>query len=890
MNRYEFTFALFAALLLLLYLRWQFKSWRVALWLVIPAVAPLYISLERASQFLTYDALVYGIVLESLHLASADMWQWLLGAAKTTTTSLGLLAAIMQHYLPAITETQGKILLKNLHWLTGFVLLLWIHHRLNRDFISESNKKFFFIIFIYTAFLLPTNNIALKVFNYDLLSMLLGILALLYLLTAIKEKSTRAGLAGVIIALLAAQEKLNASVILILALAGYGYLAGWSASGFSHARLLRGILKGTLIAVAVAALCTVMVAAIRHFNTPAGFWESTIDPFTSWGWVIMTYTFGVISGIDNLKVYNLPLLGLSFLISYLVALGILLVEKFFATRPNLLATIGRQLNRANILLAILVLLIGIISTYAVDVYYAPYFPIAPGNYDPPVPIFAGTEIDLHFNVASAWQHRVSFIAYAYAIFVNAVATVYWLSLLAALLVIRLTQRRQKIDLGLELLLTGALLMPLVFGFFQIRVWNRYFNIGLFLLALVISLKVTEALANLSTKKKVAFLGIFAVLLLAEILPFRPLYGAFRPIWAHYDDSAPIKGKLNPAWLGWGEDIMLVGQTLENQCHLSDNNTLNGISCDSITLYWAYPGEWLDEDKEITILPYQKIYDKLAQGEPVYTAANYYLINRSNIIQDDIFPVEVPPDILISFRGYPQTWVYRLDRLKEAGYEFIRPNEPFRLARWQTDEDYCRELVTNSHSSYETAPVSCEVEPRGEFYELWRREKWRLGCPLHPEPVVAEAIEVPFERGRIFWLGNLGAANQRLVIAIYGGQALADQGSFLHTWQYDQPGYERGQPEYSCSTGAPPPGKFQPTFGIGQVWCQPEVFDKIGWATGPERLPQGVVLVQNFEKAALVRDSQGYIHGLVYVLGRASGQYIRLPYAAWVCEGATDSQR
>ncbi|MBN1992351.1 MAG: hypothetical protein JW953_06575 [Anaerolineae bacterium] len=880
MNRYELVFLFLAELSLLLYLRWQCKSWRAALLLAALSLPPLYLSLERVSQFLTYDALVYGIILESLHLASADLGQWLLVAARTTTTSLGLLAAAAQYYAPEMTEIQGKIILKNLHWLTGFILLLWLHYRLRRDFISESNKKFFFVIFIYTALLLPTNNIALKVFNYDLLSMLLGILALLHLVTAIKEKSSRDGLIGIVLAWLAAQEKLIASPILIFALAVYGYLVSQPASKSGYARLFRGVLVGSIVAAAIGIIFTLVVAVIRHFNVPTGFWVGAVRPLTAWAGPIMLYNFGIF-GSDNFRYYFLPLLGLSFLISCLAALGILLADKFFTLRPHLLAIIGRQLDRANILLAILALLVGIAGTYVVDVYYAPYFPIAPGNYDPPVPIFAGTEIDLHFNAASAWQHRVSFIAYAYAIFVNAMPTVYWLSMLAALLVTRLTQQRQKIDLGLELLWTGALLMPLVFGLFQIRVWNRYFNIGLFLFVMVVSLKVTEALTTLPAKKKAAFGGIFAVLLLAEILPFRPLYGAFRPIWAHYDDSTPIKGKLNPAWLGWGEDIMLAGQALENQCHLSGNNTLNGIPCNSITLYWAYPGEWLDENKEITVLPYQKIYDKLASGEPVYTAANYYLINRSNIIQEDTFPAEVPPDVLISFRRYPQTWVYRLDRLKEAGYEFIRPNEPFRLARWQTEEDYCRELVTNSPPA---APVLCEVEPRGEFYELWQREKWRLGCPLHPEPVTTEAIEVPFERGRMFWLGNLSAAGERLVITIYGGQELGEQGTFLHTWQHDQPGYERGQPEYGCSADDPPPGKFQPTFGIGQVWCQPEVFDKIGWATGPEEHPSlGVILVQDFEKAVLLRDNQGYTQGLVYVLGRADGQYIRLPYAAWVCE-------
>ena len=889
MNWYETLLLFLVTILLLIYLHWQFKSWRVAFSLGILSIVPLYFSLERASQFLTYDPIVYGIIQEPLHLASTDLGQWLLGAAKTTTSSLGLFMTILYAYLPEMTETEGKIILKILHWLTGFLLLLWIHQRLNRNFIPESNKKVFFLIFIYSSFLLPTNNIALKVFNYDLLSMLLGILALLYLLVALKNKNSREALIGVAIALLAAQEKLNASPILIFSLAVYGYLSSQSAPKSPYISLLRGILLGITLAVVTAAATTLIVASVRHFNTPPGFWGSTLDPFVSWGWVFLLYTFGI-AGIDNLRAYNLPLLGLSFLTSYMLAFGLVMVDKFFSTRPGLLPRAARQISLGNVILAGLVLLIGIVSTYTVDVYLSPYFPITPGNYDPPSPLFAGTDIDLHFNVASAWQHRVSFIAYAYAIFVNAVPSVYWLGLLAILLLTRFIQSRQKTDLGLELLLTGALFMPLVFGLFGIRVWNRYFNIGLFLLALIVSLKVTEALTNLSIKKQAAFLGVFTILLLTETLPFRPLYGAFRPIWSSYDDTTPIVGKLNPSWLGWGEDIMLASQTIRNQCQLSGNNTLHSVPCDEITLYWTYPGEWLNQDKEISIEPYQNIYNKLAAGETVYTTANYYLINRSNIIQKDTFPLEAPPAFVINFRGYPLTWVYRLDQLKEAGYEFIRVNEPFRLARWNSQEDYCRELVSHRSSSSETSSLSCEVEPVGEFNELWAREKDRLGCPLQAEPVVADALEVPFERGRMFWLGNLGLPNERLVIGIYGGQKLADQGDFSHTWQYDQESYERGQPEYACSVDPPPADRFQPKFGIGQVWCQPEIFEKIGWATAPEYQPeQGNVLVQEFEKAVLVRDSHGYGQGLVYVLGRSDGRYIRLPYETSVCNEAIDSQ-
>ncbi len=868
MNNYETVSLCLATLLALLYVRWQFKSWPTAIFLALVSVPPLYLSLERASQFLTTDATA--IIKEVLYLSTSDMGQWLHGAARTTDTSLGLLMAILYHYLPGMTELQGKILLKNLHWLSGFALLLWIHHLLHRHFVSRSNKYLFFFMFIYTAFLLPTNNLALKTFNYDLLSMLFSLLVFLHILVAIKVRKPRYALLGIVIAYLAAQEKLNASPFLILALAVYAYLACMSSSKFNPIKIGWHLLIGFSVALFTGIISIFIVAIIKHWNVPEGLWESVIDPFVSWAWVVLIILFSF-DDHASLTASGLPLLGLSFGIIYPLSILLFFIDRFFTERPSLLIKLSHQLSRVNIALVIVVFLTGVYGTYWITAYWAPYSPIEPGNYHPPA-AFNGAF--WHFGAASLWQHIISFIAYAYTVLVNAIPSVYWLCFIGTLITARILRQKQRAELSIELLLMAGLLVPLVFGLVQIPVANRYLNIGLLLTTIGIALKTTNSLTALSAAKQAAFGVVFATLLLAEVFPFRPLYAPFRPFWSEYDDNTtPITGKINPSWLGWGEETMLAGQFIEAQCRNADNNTVNGIPCNLITLYVLYWGEWLDEDTQVTAIPSKEALS----SNRSYTPANYYVLNRSIIVQGFPFPFEAKPTFVISFRGHTQAWVYRFDQLQAAGYELIYINGTLQMVQWQTLPDGSKLLAFNNAPSFGSPPTSCEIEPVGVFYELWVRAKNILGCPLYTEPIIPEAIEMPFEKGNILSLDKLGTTNKRLIVPIFGRPEGGRNGAFGWFWQDKQVVDRPGHLEDACAL-APLDGKHQPGSGIGQVWCQPEVFEKIGRAIGPKYQPKsGDVLIQDFEHGVLLRDSEGYRHGWVYLLPRSSRTYIRLPY-------------
>jgi hypothetical protein len=133
--------------------------------------------------------------------------------------------------------------------------------------------------------------------------------------------------------------------------------------------------------------------------------------------------------------------------------------------------------------------------------------------------------------------------------------------------------------------------------------------------------------------------------------------------------------------------------------------------------------------------------------------------------------------------------------------------------------------------------------------------------------------MPFERGHLFWIGNIDVyGNTKQVIATFGGQNEGDRGSWsVHSDTWNGEGI--------CGVPAPPAGLYLPDRGIAKVWCEIDGINQLGYATAlTEFAPnRGVDAIQNFEKAVIFRDSDGYSKGLVYVLLWDSMTYFRVRY-------------
>ena len=165
-------------------------------------------------------------------------------------------------------------------------------------------------------------------------------------------------------------------------------------------------------------------------------------------------------------------------------------------------------------------------------------------------------------------------------------------------------------------------------------------------------------------------------------------------------------------------------------------------------------------------------------------------------------------------------------------------------------------------------VSCANEPQGEFRSLWGKYKDRLGCPHQTDPISGFHAEQQFQNGHMFW-------------SKLGGVYLITIGGNSGTWRLffeDESPWKEGMPQTSCDVEVPP-GLFQPVRGFGGLWCaHSDIREQIGWALGDEGgFQDGIDLIQGFDGGIIFRDSDGYTHGLAYVLFRDDMSFVREGY-------------
>jgi len=190
-----------------------------------------------------------------------------------------------------------------------------------------------------------------------------------------------------------------------------------------------------------------------------------------------------------------------------------------------------------------------------------------------------------------------------------------------------------------------------------------------------------------------------------------------------------------------------------------------------------------------------------------------------------------------------------------------------VARKQTATAQARATATATKGK----TVSCDKSAQGEFADLWRSYKDLLGCPMDTSPLYGQFADMPFEKGHLFWIGNIDVyGNIRQVIVTVGGQNEGDRGSWsIHAETWDN--------EPICNVPSPPDGRYLPDRGIAKVWCEINGINALGYATAPAEFApnRGINAIQNFDKAVVFRDSDGHSRRLVYILFRSSQTYVRV---------------
>lgn len=226
-------------------------------------------------------------------------------------------------------------------------------------------------------------------------------------------------------------------------------------------------------------------------------------------------------------------------------------------------------------------------------------------------------------------------------------------------------REANTSVGLYLALLAGLALPLGFGLlsipFPIPYSSRYMSLGTSLAIIMLVLLLWRRASVMRPAWQYAIAIGYAALFIIELLPFAPMYGAFRPIWLEPSPEAET-GVAVQAWGGWGEEVMLTGEMIFSECGQasapSDAPAWSTQPCEGIRLYSSFPGVWFRSHTDMLNT------SPAVAPRDFNRETDYWVINRTAVIIGWASMPELEPEAVLTYRGYPYAWVYQGSELAE----------------------------------------------------------------------------------------------------------------------------------------------------------------------------------------------------------------------------------
>lgn len=593
------------------------------------------------------------IAFEPVDILNSDMHQWSLGALRTTDLAVGLPMAVVST-LTGFTKDLLVVFAKQLQWMYGVVILLVCAHLLlQQTGLRKSHLTEVLFVFC-SAVIFPVVVLGLKVFNYDSLSMLLGVVAVLIFLKGLAG-DRKSLFIGIVTFALASQEKLIASPLLLMAVVVAGIRAASEkkdcktsvVTGFKYSAL------ASIVASGVFAVSFAIIMLVRWGRMPSYDPVGIMMPLWRALWPFLRGVNFLNPGdsgapTELLGLFPMVIAG-AILFGSLGAGGTLLF-RFFNRSGILKLFIRKNISKISGITVFSCAVIGILSSLCIKGFLYPYFPVQAGGV---IPTHMFNASAVHFNAQSGSGHMFSYIGWAYAHFFVAVPTVWLLAAVFTAFRRIFGLKRNDDDpcfLYRQSLLVMIFLIPALYGLFQVPVSARYLNLYLLLFLLITVTDILKQTLEMRNFHRKLLLGLILCAAFIEIFPFKPLGAAFRPLWLSYSQhymQQPSKGILNPWWMGWGEEVAIAGRKIQSRYRKENGNFSR------VRLYTNYLGNWLRRKPNIPIIQMD------TASSFTYGEHDYYLLNRMGVAQSEYpFPESAMPYMKVEFRGFVQAWVFR----------------------------------------------------------------------------------------------------------------------------------------------------------------------------------------------------------------------------------------
>lgn len=623
----------------------------------------LYFSCSNLNNFLTIDE--NRAILEQADLQN-DILRHLLyfGNARSNYLIMGSMWELTPvKFLtdPFISNIQ---MAKIIHWYTGIILLMVMSYFvviLMRPYLSQTRTD---IVFSSTLIILTSSPLllsALKNYNYDLYSMVFGALSIEILFYALQKQKTAWGLAAISISILASQEKMTAIPVLLVNIIFVGYMIVKK----NNKHYIRNILLysiGSSVMVGMELLgCLIFIDKIlRKGNFPAITLDDVYMPLISL-YTQATQTVG--NPPQNGGWWTIAILSA---ITFCSICGLVLFEiilKRLKLHTDFLN--ARKFIFAGCIMATLV--IGILGTYVVPFAYIE------GAYSDQQNAYIGdsvTTLSFHFNTNSFLETKIRYIVAMFEMVWNSIPTVIlMLPIVICFLYLKKTHGKQTDYMLENSFVIFGVLAPFAYGIISLTPLNRYLNVYVFIIVLVILLLVWKNESYFLKLKNKIWYGI-CICCMIECFAFGPAYTSYWPIWniMPYLETENVPGRMLINWRGgWGEHIYMAGKKIENYCLKND------IPLENVVIYTNYHGSWLNNENELTIkrMPGYRSsetseYPKIDFSKVKLDSTSFFVFSKWGLRWASTqysLPENIPPLMEISYRGATECWIYTGSQLE-----------------------------------------------------------------------------------------------------------------------------------------------------------------------------------------------------------------------------------
>lgn len=594
--------------------------------------AVLLMVVKGTTTFLTADE--QHSIKERARLDQADMRHWLQQAGRTSYMLTGAFFKLFpREWVELKTGLEYQQVAKLQHWTVGALILLKTIDLVQVRIINRAKDNtalqtmLDYVCLSAVVLLQPTTVIALKSFNYDLMSMCFAVLAAVYALIAFQDRGMPEAWLAVIFSTLGLLEKVTAVPIWGIACVIVAFIA--IVNKEKKVSRSRMVVRTGACAVGTL-LLTAGIAFLNQFLV-LEILKGSEAPIQRLGQIF----YMVINRVPviNKIIFSIWNHAFSQWIVFCIIMGgviiagallLYLLCRWHGTNCNCFERVGRRIVRNGLLVF---LLLGV--------------------------LFTALRIENSDNVSI--PHYLCYVIKNYIVTVPTLVTV-----LAIVLIIGMRYYKGYIStLWCIMIVTWAAVPVYLYRVRWNPTWLRYLDLFHCLYGLMIAVVALPVLHHFCTKRNLVIGTVCTAgaLHLWEVSGSMPAFTYFAPFWYGLTTMG-MPEEEREMCVYWGDNRASLGHMILDYCEA------NGMAGEPINIYYGYiRGEWITKPDNVTIADREWNVDTSVCS---LTDHDFYAIDVQSVLRGMVkegWPEGIKPVITVRYRGYVIARIYQGSQLR-----------------------------------------------------------------------------------------------------------------------------------------------------------------------------------------------------------------------------------